>query len=150
MYSETFEQSAPNADPDNTPIEYNSNIIGAADVALTVADTYYDVATLGTLPPGLYLVSANVHILNGAIAASFFNTKIMVGAVAYAPTESSIIISGSQEISTPPIPIQIAAAAGAIVKVQAAAHTTGAVAKYTLANGGANTNPCWINAVRIK
>jgi hypothetical protein len=147
MYEGSY-PTAYDAEPRRLPHEFNS--VATADTALTIADTYYDAATLGTLPPGLYLVSASVYVLNGGIAASFFNTKILVGAVAYAPTETSIIISGSQQIQSAAFPIEITAAAGAVVKVQAAAHTTGAVVKFTTANGGALTSPTWIVATRIR
>jgi hypothetical protein len=147
MWNDAY-TTAYDVEPRRLPHEFSA--VATADQALTVADTWYDAVTLGTLGPGLYLVSAGVYILNGAIAASFFNTKILVGAVAYAPTESSIIISGSQQLQTGMFPIEITAAAGAIVKVQAASHTTGSSVKFTTANGGALTNATWISALRIR
>jgi hypothetical protein len=136
------------ADPGNIPVEYNS--VAAADTAIAVIATYYDAATLGTLPPGIYLVSWGVYILNGAIAAAFANTKLMVGGVVWpaGTTEGSVILSGEIYLDGAVI-IEITAAAGAIVKVQATMSQLGTI-KFTGANGGGLTNMTYIYAMRIK
>jgi hypothetical protein len=135
------------ADPNNLPITYTN--VAPANVAIAVAGTYYDAATLGTLPPGLYLVTANVYIINGAVGAGFCNSKLVVGATDYAPTEHSCIISGECNLTITAYPIEITAAAGAVLKVQATMDRVATIA-FTTANGGAQVGATWISAVRIR
>jgi hypothetical protein len=123
--------------------------VAPADVAVGVGGTYVTAATLGTLPPGLYLVSASVSYLNGA-GAAFVNTKLVVGTTIYAPTEGSCIATGAIQLATPATPIEITAAAGAAVIVQCTSTTATGSVKAAQVNGGANAGATWISALRIR
>jgi hypothetical protein len=133
------------ADPEALPISYLN--VNAADVAIAAAGTYYEAASLGTIPAGTYRISANVSVLNGA-GAAFVNSKVFVGAVAYAPTETSCIATGACMCSTPEFTINIPVAA--VVRVMATATTATGSIKTACVNGGANTGATWICALRVK
>lgn len=131
--------------PEALPIPYRN--VCTADVAIAAGGTYYTAATLGTLPAGTYQISANVSVLNGA-GAAFVNTKIMIGAVAYAPQETSCIATGACMLGTPSFVVHIPIAAAVLVTATSTT-ATGSI-KAACINGGANTGATWINAVRIK
>jgi hypothetical protein len=135
------------SDPRNVPAEYNA--VCAADAAVGVGGTYVDVASLGTLPPGQYLISGSVYFLNGA-GAAFVNSKFLVGTTPYAGTEGSCIATGAIQLTTGAFPITITATAGAVVKLQCTSTTATGSIKASTTNGGAVAGASWISAVRIK
>jgi hypothetical protein len=133
------------ADPNAQPV-YAA--VAAIDAAVGGAGVYVDAATLGTLPSGVYLVTYGVYFLNGA-GAAFVNTKLLVGAVPYGPTEGSCIATGAISLAGSAI-IEIPLGAGAIVKSQCTSTTATGSIKAAQTNGGANAGATWIAAVRIK
>jgi hypothetical protein len=135
------------SDPRLLPTQYNA--ICAADAAVGAAGTYVDVASLGTLPPGQYLVTGNVYFLNGA-GAAFVNSKVLVGATPVAATEGSCIATGAINLTTPGFVIDIVATAGAVVKLQCTSTTATGSIKASTTNGGAVAGCSWIAAVRLK
>jgi hypothetical protein len=132
-------------DPNDQPVQYIN--VATADLPIGVIGTYVDPVTLGTIPAGTYRITAAASILNGAVGAAFFNTKVMVGAVAYAPGETSCITSGSCQVNTPAFTINIPVAA--VVKLSCTGTQLGTV-KYVGVNGGGVAGTTWISAIRIK
>lgn len=131
--------------PKRLPVSYIN--VPVADVPIGVIGTYAIGATLGTLPAGTYKIAASVSILNGAVAAAFFNSRLSIGGVFYAPTESSCIISGAVQLYVPEFTVHIPVAA--IVRIEATGTQLGTI-KYIQINGGANPGATWISATRIK
>lgn len=137
--------SALEGEPRKLPRQYLN--ICAGDAAVGVAGTYVTGATLGTLPAGTYLISGNISYLNGA-GAAFVNSRILVGAVPYAPTEGSCIAAGAIQLSTPTFAITLPVAA--TVVIQCTSTTATGSIKAATVNGGAVAGATWIEAVRIK
>lgn len=131
-------------DPKKLPQVFQN--IAPADVPVALG-VYSVAATLGTLQPGTYLISGNVFILNGAVGAAFVNSKVVIGAADYAPTEHSMIISGERAVAIPEFCITLPVAAA--VSLQATADQIVTI-KASTVNGGAIAGCTWITAVRIK
>jgi hypothetical protein len=131
-------------DPNNYP-NHSINIC-AIDAAVGVAGTYVTAASL-SLPAGKYLISGNVYYLNGA-GAAFVNSRLLVGAVAVAPTEGSCIATGAIDLSTALTPVTLIATT--TVALQCTSTTATGSIKAAGTNGGAVAGASWISAVRIK
>ena len=135
-------------DPRNLPSVFWAGTPAGADVAIAAGGTYYDAATLGTLQPGLYLVSGQISFLNGAGAAGFATAKLMFGAVCLASGESSTILTtGETQLTIGPIAVNIAIAG--VVKLQGTNTQIGTIKNATVNNGtpGACT---FIQAIQIR
>ena len=133
-------------DLQNLPMYYSA--VAAADVAVGAAGTYVDAVTLGTLPPGIYLVTAQAQYLNGA-GAAFVNGKLLVGTQILGASEQSCIVSGSCQVWVTAL-IHVTVPAGSVVKLQVTSTTATGSVKAADANGGANTGTTYIHAVRLQ
>jgi hypothetical protein len=136
------------ADPRALPAFYWAGTPAGADVAIAAGGTYYDAATLGTLQPGLYLVSGQISFLNGAGAAGFATAKLLFGTVVLASGEASTIATtGETQITVGPIAVNIAIAG--VVKLQGSNTQIGTIKNVTVSNGTPG-NCTFIQAIRLK
>lgn len=134
-------------DPNNLPSFLFAGM--ATDTVVTTGGTFYDIATLGTVQPGYYLVSAQV-VASVVTAINQITVKIWTGTTLYVNTEASGAISGVMNLIIPVFPLFIPTAS--VLKVSGTA-TGSAQTTFKAAapdNGTGSTGlTSWISAVRI-